>query len=537
MSLKGIDISNWQSNINLSAIKADFIIVKSSEGIGWTDPSFKKLFKAAKATGKKLGVYHFARPTANNDPVKEADSFLNIIKPEGVIGNAILVLDWEAENKHNTQWAKKWLDRVYKQTGVKPMIYMSESVTRSYDWKEVADAGYELWVAKYRDYAIDKNYDMSKAGTIPSVRYWKKYTMWQWTSSGRLDGFSGNLDCNEFYGTTADWDKLAGKSSSKTPEGEKNVANSYKPSKNITPQEWYNMTYGKSYDVDGAYGAQCWDYFAYFVKYLGLGVNTYCAKTGYVGDLWQLKDQYKYSQHFEYITDRTKFKNGDWIIWPRGSKACPLSHIAMYWNGQSLGQNQGGLKKVTLKSIDLSQAYGVLRWKAWSNGTSQQIDLSKYTDAQLADMVLQGKFGTGEARKAALGSRYSAVQKIVNEKVSGGASKPATNKKSNEEIAKEVLAGKWGNGPDRKKKLEAVGYDYAAIQTIVNKLASGKTLKVGAKIKIKSGAKDLNTGKKYLSFVYKTTYVVKSISGNRVVFATTGGIVIGVVSKDNIILQ
>ena len=62
-------------------------------------------------------------------------------------------------------------------------------------------------------------------------------------------------------------------------------------------------------------------------------------------------------------------------------------------------------------------------------------------------------------------------------------------------------------------------------------------MKVGAKVKIKSGAKDLNTGKKYLSFVYKTTYTVKSISGNRVVFATTGGIVIGVVSKDNIILQ
>ena len=45
-----------------------------------------------------------------------------------------------------------------------------------------------------------------------------------------------------------------------------------------------------------------------------------------------------------------------------------------------------------------------------------------------------------------------------------------TTKKSNTEIAKEVLAGKWGNGETRKKKLEAAGYDYAAIQKIVNKL-------------------------------------------------------------------
>ena len=44
-------------------------------------------------------------------------------------------------------------------------------------------------------------------------------------------------------------------------------------------------------------------------------------------------------------------------------------------------------------------------------------------------------------------------------------------KKSNKTIAKEVLAGKWGNNPDRKKKLIAAGYDYEAIRKIVNKLA------------------------------------------------------------------
>lgn len=44
-------------------------------------------------------------------------------------------------------------------------------------------------------------------------------------------------------------------------------------------------------------------------------------------------------------------------------------------------------------------------------------------------------------------------------------------KKSNKTIAKEVLAGKWGNNPERKKKLIAAGYDYKAIRKIVNKLA------------------------------------------------------------------
>ena len=48
--------------------------------------------------------------------------------------------------------------------------------------------------------------------------------------------------------------------------------------------------------------------------------------------------------------------------------------------------------------------------------------------------------------------------------------KKPVKKKSNETIAKEVLAGKWGSGKERKKKLKAAGYNYATIQKIVNQL-------------------------------------------------------------------
>lgn len=50
------------------------------------------------------------------------------------------------------------------------------------------------------------------------------------------------------------------------------------------------------------------------------------------------------------------------------------------------------------------------------------------------------------------------------------------NKKSNEDIAKEVIAGKWGNGRERKEKLVAAGYDYNKIQAIVNELMKGSKL-------------------------------------------------------------
>ena len=42
--------------------------------------------------------------------------------------------------------------------------------------------------------------------------------------------------------------------------------------------------------------------------------------------------------------------------------------------------------------------------------------------------------------------------------------------KSNEEIAREVIRGDWGNGDDRKNRLTANGYDYYAIQSVVNNL-------------------------------------------------------------------
>ena len=215
MTLNGIDISNWQRGIDLSKVPCDFVIAKATEGIGYVDKSCDGFIQQAIKLGKPFGFYHFARPTANNDAIREADYFYNNCK--GYFGKGIPILDWEAENKHNVAYAKKWLDRVYQLSGVKPVIYMSESVVNSYDWSSVANADYGLWVAKYRDNNPDYNYNMANAGSRPRVKWWKFYCMWQWTSSGRLNGYNGNLDCNVFYGDGATWDKYAGKSGTTQP--------------------------------------------------------------------------------------------------------------------------------------------------------------------------------------------------------------------------------------------------------------------------------------------------------------------------------
>lgn len=89
------------------------------------------------------------------------------------------------------------------------------------------------------------------------------------------------------------------------------------------------------------------------------------------------------------------------------------------------------------------------------------------SNEQLADEVINGKWGNGADRKnrlTAAGYNYEAVQAIVNERLG------KSNLKSLDEIAREVVRGKWGNGSERVKRLTAAGYDAKAVQSRVNNL-------------------------------------------------------------------
>ncbi|MEG1083996.1 MAG: N-acetylmuramoyl-L-alanine amidase [Hydrogenoanaerobacterium sp.] len=89
---------------------------------------------------------------------------------------------------------------------------------------------------------------------------------------------------------------------------------------------------------------------------------------------------------------------------------------------------------------------------------------------EIASEVLAGKWGNGQDRKeklTAAGYDYSAVQNAVNAKL-GNAT--VTPQKTVTEIAKEVIRGEWGNGQDRKNRLVKAGYNYSEVQNAVNRL-------------------------------------------------------------------
>ena len=127
----------------------------------------------------------------------------------------------------------------------------------------------------------------------------------------------------------------------------------------------------------------------------------------------------------------------------------------------------------------------------------------KRTVDELAQEVINGKWGDGEARKKKLeeaGYDYNAVQDRVNEML-------AKPKKSVAEVAKDVIAGKYGNGDNRKKKLEAEGYDYDEVQAKVNQLLGANVTKTYT---VKSG--DTLSG---IASKYKTT-VAKLVKDNNI---------------------
>lgn len=219
MSLNGIDVSSWQTGIDISQIPCDFVICKATGGTGYVNPDCDRVYQQAKSLGKKLGVYHFAYESGyEGTAIQEADFFVNNI--QGYIGEAILVLDWEASAVNlGTQWALDWLNRVQERTGVKPLLYTYNNSVNSYDWSNVVAGDYGLWNAGYYAYGTTFYNYKPDAPLIGGTGAWPGAAMYQYTSEGRLGNWNGNLDLNVFYGDGNAWDLYAGKKTV-TPEPE-----------------------------------------------------------------------------------------------------------------------------------------------------------------------------------------------------------------------------------------------------------------------------------------------------------------------------
>jgi len=221
MGLNGIDVSAHQPAGIVASVDADFYIVKTSEGVTWKSPAWRRQADDALAKGKLLGLYHF--DAGNVGWQQECDHFLNVAHSH--IGKALLVWDWEAKAvKQGPDRLRKILTYLKNQLGFPPLLYSSGSPLKTTGAASLAtelDCG--IWCANY---PLDKlgqpptpvaGFRQDLHPAIPSA------VIFQYTQSGRLPGyapspgFSGFLDLNVFFGDAAAWRRYATGSGGVTP--------------------------------------------------------------------------------------------------------------------------------------------------------------------------------------------------------------------------------------------------------------------------------------------------------------------------------
>lgn len=162
--MKGIDVSNFQANLDFNKIDADICVIKATEGLTYTNPYLKQQYAKTKAKGMKVGYYHYLRA---NDAIQEAKHFLKAI--EGLDNHCKLIIDAEREDeaKGISARTRAFADYLISQ-GKEVCIYTGLSFWNNEILPNCKDI--PLWVAKY-------------GGTRPNV----ESIGWQYSGTGEVD--------------------------------------------------------------------------------------------------------------------------------------------------------------------------------------------------------------------------------------------------------------------------------------------------------------------------------------------------------------
>jgi len=186
---KGIDVSRYQENIDFDALAntgIQVVIIKSSEGVDYTDTNFEVNYEGAKAAGLKVGFYHFLTATTVEQAREEANFFASIINGKEI--EVKPVMDFEQLDGLSTEdsnaIALTFAEEVENLTGYPVMVYSNAENATNVFGESLTK--YSLWLAQYD-------------GNEPSNDViWETWAGWQYTDTGSVDGVNGDVDLNLF---------------------------------------------------------------------------------------------------------------------------------------------------------------------------------------------------------------------------------------------------------------------------------------------------------------------------------------------------
>ena len=212
-----IDIASWQEGINPSDVDCDIVAIKVTGGVSYENPFWRQWADATIAAGKMLAFYHYACEYDSEPGGRaEAEFFWEHIKDYK--DNFVPILDWEAHAlEMPVSYAKEFLDRIAELSGAVPMFYGYASNVNSTDYSSVSN--YPLWMASYLNKYQGAGW-IDDPDQIWDTGAWEHLFAYQYTSTGDIAGYDGNLDLSIVYCTPTQWQALCyGKDPGPTPVG------------------------------------------------------------------------------------------------------------------------------------------------------------------------------------------------------------------------------------------------------------------------------------------------------------------------------
>ena len=186
---RGIDVSEWQGDIDFARVKEagiEVVYIRAGQGFSYEDAQFERNYEQAKRYGFKIGVYHYMTARSVEDARTQAQFFVSLISGKQI--DCKLAMDFESFGSLNrsqiNEIALAYMDEVKRLSGKEVVVY-SNTYDATYVFNsEVAKE--PLWVAQY---GVSEPQDN---------RNWENWVGYQYSSTGRVSGISGNVDLDRF---------------------------------------------------------------------------------------------------------------------------------------------------------------------------------------------------------------------------------------------------------------------------------------------------------------------------------------------------
>lgn len=186
---KGIDVSEWQENIDFKKVKEagiEIVYIRAGQGFGYEDSKFERNYLEAKKYSLKVGVYHYVTARNEQEAREQAKFFISLLHDKKI--DCKLAMDYEyfpdLSKSQINKVALEFLKEVERLSKKEAIVYSNAYNANNTFSREVKD--YPLWIAQY---------GVERPQNNGSWKYWEG---WQYTSRGIVDGINGNVDRDQY---------------------------------------------------------------------------------------------------------------------------------------------------------------------------------------------------------------------------------------------------------------------------------------------------------------------------------------------------